>query len=534
MIRISRPATLRKAGAAMTSVASDNEIPDNDSSLMELLLHAYHNRRMAFTTMAAFLSFAMLIASIVPPSYRASASVTVLPAPEYTVRREAGSADVNNTALAMDQIMEAESEILDSDDLHEAALQKAGPGSVYQELDPNFAPGLLHRVLRPVVHALLLPWVPVPTDHRAAVWAGALRRFRSHLTILPSKDGNVISATFSHSDPHVAARVINALIEAYAERRSRIYDDPQLATVRAQAEAGSRSVAMAERALAVFKSTHDISDAATQRTLLLHRRSDAQQSAADAGATALQSKARLDSLTAQLHAEPVTVGLFQEHDPDTRVQTLLASLQDLRGRLAAAHGRYLDTSRLVKDLNNQIAGRERELSQLVRDPSASVIRTGRNPAIDQLRLDAAHAAADLAAATARRDAAVAETARISIALADLDSNEVALAQLERRVALETSALSTESQVLASREMIEAEDARRFAKVRVIQAARVPQQPTLLPLLIIAAGLLLGLAAASARLIAGFVTRPTFWTAEGLAGAAHIDVLAVFPREALVG
>jgi uncharacterized protein involved in exopolysaccharide biosynthesis len=524
---------LLKAGSPMTNLASHDEVSDNDPSFTELILHAYHERRMAFTTIGAILSFAMLIAAVVPPSYRATASVTVLPAPEYTVRQEAGSTGLNNNALAMDQIMEAESEILDSDDLHEAALQKAGPGSVYEELAPNFEPGLLRRLLRPVVHALLLPWVPVPADHRAAVLARALRRFRSHLTILPSKDGNVISATFSHSDPQVAARVINALIEAYAEHRSRIYDDPQLATVRAQAETGSRSVAAAERALADFKSTHDISDAATQRTLLLHRRSDAEQSAADAGAAARESKARVDSLAAQLRSEPVNVGLFQEHDPDTRVQTLLASLQDLRGRLAAARGRYLDTSRLVKDLSTQIAGRELELAQLTRDPSASVIRTGRNPDIDQLRLDEAHAASNLAAAVARRDAAVAEMARISAALARLDSNEVQLAQLARRVALETSALATESQVLASREMIEAEDARRFAKVRVIQAARVPQQPTVMPLLIIAAGLLLGIAAASARLIAGFVTRPTFWTAEGLEAAANIDVLAVFPREAMV-
>jgi uncharacterized protein involved in exopolysaccharide biosynthesis len=312
---------LLKAGSPMTNLASHDEVSDNDPSFTELILHAYHERRMAFTTIGAILSFAMLIAAVVPPSYRATASVTVLPAPEYTVRQEAGSTGLNNNALAMDQIMEAESEILDSDDLHEAALQKAGPGSVYEELAPNFEPGLLRRLLRPVVHALLLPWVPVPADHRAAVLARALRRFRSHLTILPSKDGNVISATFSHSDPQVAARVINALIEAYAEHRSRIYDDPQLATVRAQAETGSRSVAAAERALADFKSTHDISDAATQRTLLLHRRSDAEQSAADAGAAARESKARVDSLAAQLRSEPVNVGLFQEHDPDTRVQT---------------------------------------------------------------------------------------------------------------------------------------------------------------------------------------------------------------------
>jgi uncharacterized protein involved in exopolysaccharide biosynthesis len=502
---------------------------DDRPALNEFLLCLHERRRMALTTFAAVVAMAMLIAALVPPSYEATASVTILPAPEYTVRPSAGSSEMNNTALAMDQIMQSESEILDSDDLHLAALRLVGPGTVYPDLDPSFDPGLLHRVLHPVVHTLLSAWRPDPPDHDAALVENGLKRFRHHLRILPSKDGNVISLSFTNRDPDVAARVITALIEAYAKRRVRVYDDPQLDAVRLQAEAGSRSVAAAERALADFKRVHDISDAATQRGLMLRRRSDADQAAADAGSTVREQQARLNTISAQLKTEPENVGLYQERDPDTRVQTLLASLQDLHARRAAARGRYLDSSRTVRDLEGQIASREAELARLAKDPTASVVRTGRNPAIDQLHLDRDRAAAEHAAATARRDAAAAEAQQIGTALTTLDVNETELEILQRQVALETDALATQSHILAARRLIEAEDALRFAKVRVIQPARIPQTPRPLPMLIIAAGVLMGIVASAIRITAGFMLSQTVLTADGLAAASGLDVLAVFPR-----
>jgi chromosome segregation ATPase len=262
---------------------------------------------------------------------------------------------------------------------------------------------------------------------------------------------------------------------------------------------------------------------------MLHRRSDAEQAAADAESAVREQQARLNTLSAQLRTEPENVGLYQEHDPDTRVQTLLASLQDLRGRRAAARGRYLDSSKTVRDIEGQIASRESELARLARDPTASVVRTGRNPAIDQLRLDRDRAAAEYAAATARRDAATGEVQHIAAALTALDVNETELEILQRHVALETDALATQSHILAERRLTEAEDALRFAKVRVIQPARVPQTPRPLPLLIVAAGVVMGMVASAMRVAARFMLSPSVLTAEGLTAATGLDVLAVFPR-----
>jgi uncharacterized protein involved in exopolysaccharide biosynthesis len=513
-----------------------NEAPPADGTrredlpLREFLYHLHQGRHSAAVTFAAVFCFSLFIASLIPPSYKATAAVTVLPAPEFTARPEAGSPGVNNTALAMDQILQTESAILDSDDIHEAALRHVGLDAVYPDLDPSFRPGPLSDAVHGMVRIVLSPWRPAVRDVAAGRLEQALSRFHAHLTILPSKDGNVISVSFTHLDPAIAAQLVNVLIGSYAAQRNKIYTDPQLDVLRNQAASQSQSVAQAEQALADYKRLHDISDPVTQRELLLHRRSDAERTQAEAAGVAQEQKARLETLSAQLRSEPVTVGLFQEHDPDTRVQTLLASVQDLRGRLAAARGRYLDSSKLVKDLNAQILSRQDELKQLVRDPSASIMRTGRNPAIDQLRLDRAHAAAELAAAVARRDAAGDEVKQVSRALATLDANDLKLATLQRRVNLETDDLVSSSRILAARQLTEAEDALRFTRVRVIQAARIPQRPRTFPLLVIAAGFLMALLAAAGRLVAGFMLHETFFTAQGVEFACGLDVLAVFPEK----
>jgi uncharacterized protein involved in exopolysaccharide biosynthesis len=79
---------------------------------------------------------------------------------------------------------------------------------------------------------------------------------------------------------------------------------------------------------------------------------------------------------------------------------------------------------------------------------------------------------------------------------------------------------------------EAEDARRFANVRIIQAARIPPHETWTRLLICLAGLVLGGSAAGFWLMLDFAGRSTFLTAAGLEYASGLPVLAVFEKEAV--
>ena len=499
-------------------------------SLRELFYHAYTERGRAAGVFGAVMGVAMLGAVLIAPRYRTTAVLAVLPSPEFTVRAAAGSHEVNASALALDQIMKAETEILGSDDLHAATLRRLGPEIVYPEVFASTSGGVFERAAHDMAHLLMSPWHTPASDAAAAQTETGLRRFRADLGVLPAKDSNVITVTFDSRDGTVAAKTVNALLALYAEQRTRLYDDPQLGIVRREAAEGARAVAASDQALVDFKRAHAISDYDQERDLLLHRRSQTEQAIADAQATATEYTARLASLGRALRAEPSTIGVFQENDADNRLLAVNAGLQDVRAKLAAASDKYKDTSRVVTALRAEVASHEAEATRLSR-PTSSVIRQGRNPSIDPLRLDRARATAELAASEARLASEQSQAGEISASLARLNAEEASLANLLRQKASADQNYRDASRILAERHLSEAEDASRLANVRVIQPAMVPQTPRALPLLVLAAGLILGLIAAAGWVLVRFVSRPVFLTGEGLASASGLPVLAVFTRGA---
>ena len=508
---------------------SVSEPKDTALPFKEFLHHAYVERWRAAGVFGLVLTAALITAALLRPTYRAAAILAVLPSPEFTVRAAAGSHDANASALALDQIMKTETEILVSDDLHGATLNVLGPQLVYPDV---FAPppqGWLGRALHVISAAVLSPWRVSPADKGAARFERGLRRFASNLTVLPAKDANVISVTFDNHDAREAAATVNTMLDLYAARRSRLYDDPQLELVKREVESDARTVAEAERNLAEFKQNHSISDYEQERGLVLQRRSQIQQQAADATAAVGEYEARLASLSKTLSSEPPTINVFEEKDPDTRLSAVNAGLQEARAKLAAAADKYKDSSRVVLTLQAQIASHEAEAARLSQNGAASVVRRGRNPSLDPLRLDRARAVAELSAAQARLLSDRNQLRDVSASLVQLDSDEAGLAALLRQKAAAEQVYRDTGRILAERHLSEAEDARRLANVRVIQPAVVPQTPRALPLLVIAAGLVVAMLAAFCWMVAKFMLRPVFLTGEGLTVAAGLPVLAVFNR-----
>jgi uncharacterized protein involved in exopolysaccharide biosynthesis len=493
----------------------------------EFICLCVDQRGRALRIFAAVLGVALAVAAFLPPSFRATAVLAVLPSPEYTVRPAAGSHEFNASALALDQIMKAETEILQSDDLHAATLRRVGPATVYQAIYAPGDAGPILAWLRRLVSAALSPWRTEPGDPAAARTARGLRRFSADLNVLPTKDSNVITITFDNPDGAVAATTINAMLALYAARRSRLYDDPQMEIVRREADVAGGALAGAEMKLADFKHGHAIYDFDQQRRLLLQRRSAADQALSDAGTVAAENHARLQALDRAAEREPQTVGIYEERDSDTRLQAVNASLLELRAKVAAEAEKYTSTSRLMTMLRSQIAASEAEAARLRGEPALSVVRRGRNPALDPMRLDRDRAEAEMAASLARIGTERAEQAEITGALDRLDAAETALLILQRDRATAEEDYHVSSRILAERRLSEAEDKRRLANVRVIQPATEPQFPRPLKLLVIAAGLLFGGLGSAGWIIARFVFRPVFLTAPGLEAATGMPVLAVF-------
>jgi uncharacterized protein involved in exopolysaccharide biosynthesis len=508
-----------------------DEGDDDGPRVAEFLAHCQADRPAALRLAACITVWALLIAALLPPSYTATATLAVLPAPEFTVRQDAGSHAFSSAALAMDQIMKAETAILESDALHASTLGSVGTARLYPSLDQAHHRSVVGGILHGASALLFAPWRVAPSDPDAARQEEALRRFKHDLTVLPAKDANVITVSLSNHDAALAAGAVNTMLASYAAQRFSLYDDPQLPVVRQQTEALARAVREADAALAAFKAAHAITDIATERDLLLRRRSETAQALAAASANIAEQQARLAALAAQLNRLPPTIPLFREDDADTRVQAVDVALVDLRGRLESAREQYRDTSHKVTDLRAQVLARETERRRMLASPIPSMDRTGRTPALDPLLLDRAHAAAEAAAAAARATALRHDLGDEQDALARLNADETALADLARRKAVAAESFASASRVQDEQRMTEAEDARRLATVRIIQPARVPQQPGPARLLTALAGMFLGPLTALASIFVRFVLRPTFLTPEGLAAATGLPVLGVFPADA---
>ncbi len=497
--------------------------PESAPPLREFLAYGWMHRTRAGLAFAAVFLPLLLLGAALPVRYRAVATLAVLPSPEFTVREDAGSKDQNASALALDQIMKAETEILSSDELHERVLREIGVARLYPDLAWTKPPGAAMRALR----WLLRPWMGPPGSGPDAAEEAALARAGDRLSVQASKDSNVINLAFGHGDAMLAARFLNELLSTYAARRSRLYDDPQLGVVRGETDVVARAAVQADQLLAAFKAAHRIENFEQQRDLLLKRESDDRQALADATAAAAEQTARMAALNRAIRTTPRSVGFYREQDTDERLQTVNDGLTELRGRLAAARVHYRESSRMVADLRRQIAAREAERARLAADPAPSLQRAGRPPALDQLELDRARVAIEREAATSRARELTREVAAIAAEAAALGASERELRMLERQHDMADDTLRTATRVLAERRLTEAEDALRLANVRVIQPARVPMRPTPLKLLLVLGGFLGGTLAATGVLLWGFVARPSFFTARGLAEASGLPVLGVF-------
>ena len=185
---------------------------------------------------------------------------------------------------------------------------------------------------------------------------------------------------------------------------------------------------------------------------------------------------------------------------------------------------------MVSDLQRQVTAREAERERLASNPQPSVQRSGRPPSLDQLELDRARAVAERDAAAGRVQSLAHAVAGLAGEAAALGASERELRSLQRQHDLAEETLRAATRVLAERRLTEAEDALRLANVRVIQPARVPQRPTKLKPFVALAGLLGGAGLAGGVLFWGFVSRPSFFTAKGLAEATGLPVLGIFRAE----
>jgi len=407
-----------------------------------------------------------VLAAFAPRSYTADAALMLRLGREYLYTPEVGDA-AGRTPLAYDreQTIQSETRILLSRDVLEAALDTLGVARIYPDLAKSPAQrGQAVLSLSKALDAELL------------------------------KGSNLMQVQFKHRDPEVAAQTLSAVIDAYLQKRQRVFAGQGIKSSAADFSARQARLQQAETALSAFKQAHGIRAFAEEQSLLLAQRNALELKASDVALALAQSGGRAAALRQRLPQVPAEVTLANETRSGEATESTLKLLMDLKLKERDLSAKFADSEPPVTDVRQDIALATAHLQTLRANPPRTV-RTGRSPVRDAAETDFEHTLADQSQSRAGRESITAQLARIDKRLAELAAHEHEWTTLERERRLAEADYEAAAKRLRDEQTMADLDRQRQSNVSMVQAPKVPLEGKSARMAIVAVGGVLSVAAA---------------------------------------
>lgn len=254
---------------------------------LDLFLLFRRNGWLITLTIAASLIIASIFALLQQPIFEAHATLLVQ-FHRSSLQQPAAGGPQDDNAVALQQAVATEIEILNSRDLKQQVITRLGLDTIYPR---EAATGAVRQIVAwmkaitspPPDTGLIAAIPPLPAKPPATEEPGAanaetietaIARMQDALTIAAGRDSAIIHLGFAHAEPTLAVRVLESLIDVFIAKRHGIYA-PQPAPFFEDRlnEYRSRLLA-AEDALGAFQATNDLFDPEEQTRLLLAKSVD--------------------------------------------------------------------------------------------------------------------------------------------------------------------------------------------------------------------------------------------------------------------
>ncbi|HWA01828.1 MAG TPA: hypothetical protein VG841_16090 [Caulobacterales bacterium] len=460
---------------------------------VDLVAMLWAERATLFGVAAMICAIGFAAALLLPRTYTARSELLVRLGQEYVYQPNDGAGQ--GVAPDMQSVLNAEMRMLGSGVVVRRAIREVGLTSLYPELARA-------------------------SGSEEARIAAAERAFAAHLTLETAPQTPSIALSFKHKDPSVAARALNALVDAYLSRRREVLVGGESDALQRQSSELDGRVQAANAALSDFLTTNRIGDFESELSSAAQRLNEIDAQLLDADAKRREADGRRTSLRARYAAEPAEIELYSESD----ARRALVQAQLEREQLLS---RYQEDAMPVREVDRRIS--QLQLFLAGGDP-ASLTRRGPNPVRQDIATQLITAEAEMRAQSGRADALRLQRAGVAERLRALQNLQPDFTRLMRaRTILEQSAGN-----FASR----AEEARSFSQllgrstdnISEVERASPPTQGQSLRLPVaIATVLLSGLLGVAAALGRGLMRRG-FPTPSSAARTLGAPVLAVLPRK----
>ena len=220
-------------------------------NLRDILSILFKYQRTIVTVFVVTVCSVTLASFLVPPTYEAGSNLLVKLGRDYVYRPEVGETKIQipQNLIAQDEVINSEIEILRSRDLLEKVITTLGVEKMYPAIAEDPPTGM--------------------TSLQAAVI-----KLQKNLKIEGIKKSNVISVTFRHKYPSIAANTVNLLTELYRAKHLKIFGDTNLSFLENALNDYDRRLRESETSIQSFKQKHQIFSFEEQKRLLLGQRMD--------------------------------------------------------------------------------------------------------------------------------------------------------------------------------------------------------------------------------------------------------------------
>lgn len=461
--------------------------------LADLVAMLWAERALVLGVGAAICALGLIAALASPRTYTARAELLVRLGQEYVYQPTTGAAGAGATP-DMQAVVNAEMRMIGSGAVVRQAIAEVGIATLYPD----------------IAHA---------PESDARKLAAAERAFYQHLSVETAPQTPAIGLSFEHRDAEIAARALNALMDAYLAHRRIVLIGGEFEALSQESADVSARAAQASTALSGFLAEHGIGDFESELAALAARAGDIETQLLDAQTRRREAEARAAALRARFAREPSEIELYSESD----ARRELVEAQMEREQLLS---RYQADALPIRELDRRIAQIEMYLAG--GDPP-SLVRRGPNPVRQDIASQLYGVEAEARAQRGRETALTQQRVDVRERLRAMQAVEPQFRQLQR----ERSILQTNAEAFATR----AEDARARSdmlgratdNITPLERAAVPTQgkslrwPIMLMSLFVAG--VLAIAAGLSRAL----LRRSFPTPDSAARALDAPVLAVMPR-----
>lgn len=311
------------------------------------------------------------------------------------------------------------------------------------------------------------------------------------------RDSNVTIVKIRLPDPKLAARAMSTLLDLYLQRHIQVQREGNLREVfQEQSTTLGKQLDHLQGRITKVREEGNLRSVTEQRTQLLQRLDQLKRDID----TKTSQQRELESQTAALHARlaalPLNTKTQEVVEPSRGTRAIRDRLSELRVKRIETAAHYAENSRLVKNIDDEIAALEKML--ITEEPTqAGDVTYQRNPMVAEFQAEAERTNVKQAGLVASIDEQRRQADAIQHELRRLDEGEdrLRLAELERHV-LEEKYVASAARNSAAR-IAEDFDSAKVANVAVLAPPTVPAVPVYPPKLLImgvalAAGLVLGL------------------------------------------